>query len=168
MTENKIRKRHVFNWVDLLILLLAVALAGMVILNLVKTDNRAGFGDKVVKLEYVIRIDKISEDLNLQLNTGDSVTEMTSKNKIGVLSSNASLTAYQENIFNEKTNAIEIFTSDNFLTAHLTVSAEAVETEYGYYINGVRIAVGKDYSLRISGLEATGSCVGIEVKEDQQ
>ncbi len=166
MADIRIKKISKFNWIDLLIIILIGALGIMLFLNFLPSDNNAGYGDKKVTVEFTVQIDKLTNDLDLQLKTGDEVTDMHSKEKIGTLSANPMIAPFQENVFNEKSEAIEIINSDTYSTAYLTVIAEAVETEYGYYVNNVRIAVGSDYSLRISGLEATGSCIGIEVKGD--
>ncbi len=167
MADNTIKKRHVFNWVDLLILLLIAALALMVFLSFVPDDSLSGYGGKKVELEFVIQIDKLSNDIELNMNVNDSVTDMESKEKLGVLSESVMVVAYQENVFNENGEAMEIVNSETHSTVYLTVKAEAVETQNGYYVNNVRVAVGKEYSLRIAGLEATGSCISILVGGEQ-
>lgn len=162
--DNTAKRKHRFNWVDLLILILAVGIAVMIVLNFLPDENQIGYGDKTVTVEFTIQIDKLNNDLDIELASGDEVTEMSSKEKIGVLSSNPMIVAYPENVFNENSEAIEIVYSDTYSTVYLTIVAEAVETDYGYYVNNVRIAVGSDYDLRISGLEATGSCISVELR----
>ncbi len=167
MADVKSKKRHRLNWIDFLIFIIILAVGVVIFTDFIPNESTHGLNEKTVRLEYTIQIDKLSSELDLTFSVGQPVSEIKSKEKIGDISVNPLVVAYQENVFNEDGEAIEIVQSDAYRTLQITLIAEAVETQYGYYVNNVRIAVGKDYSLRVAGLEADGTCIGIEVKEGE-
>ena len=160
--ENTNKPKIKFNWIDVLVLILAAALVVMFVLDFLPDENQAVYGDKKVTLELTIQIDKLSNDIEIDLASGDEVLDVVSKKKLGVLASNPMIVPFQENIPSENSGGIEVVYSDIYSSVYLTVVAEADETAYGYFVNGSRIAVGKEYEIRIAGLEAVGACISVQ------
>ena len=170
--ENKTREkspiRHKFNWLDALIIILALCLIVFTVLKLFPdAKDVALVENKQVKIEYTVQIDKLDNGIDLQLVSGDPVINIESKSNIGSLSANSMTYQYQDYVYNEQSGGIEIVNSDNYMTGYLTIVADALDTEYGYYVNGTRIAVESKLNLRISGLEAVGKCISVEVVSEQ-
>ncbi len=156
------------NWMDVLVILLIILAIVALVIRYWPGENGIGFlSGKKVMIEYTVQIDKISNQINLSMRSGDEAVDLDSKESIGTLSSNPMIVAYQENVFNEQSGGIEIVTSENYSTVYLTIVAEAIEHDTGYYVNGVRIAVGAEYNLRLTGIEANGSCISIEFIDSQ-
>lgn len=153
-----------FNWIDVLVLVLSAVLVVMLVLNFLPSENQALYGDKKVTVELTIQIDKLSNDVSVELASGDEVLDVITKGKLGVLASNPMIVPFQENIPNENSGGIEIVYSDTYSSVYLTIVTEADATEYGYFVNNSRIAVGKEYEIRIAGLEAVGTCISVELK----
>jgi hypothetical protein len=153
-----------FNWIDVIVLVLAAALILMFVLDFLPNENKIIYGDKKVTVEITIQIDKLSNDIDIDLASGDEVLDVVSKEKLGVLSSNPMIVPFQENIPNEVSGGIEVVYSDSYSSVYLTIVAEADESEYGYFVNNSRVAVGKEYEIRISGLEAVGTCISVELQ----
>lgn len=152
-----------FNWIDVLVLVLTAALVLMFVLEFLPNENQVIYGDKKVTVEITIQIDKLSNDIDIDLASGDEVLDVVSKEKLGVLASNPMIVPFQENIPNENSGGIEVVYSDSYSSVYLTIVAEADETEYGYFVNNSRVAVGREYEIRISGLEAVGTCISVEL-----
>jgi hypothetical protein len=153
-----------FNWIDVIVLVLAAALILMFVLDFLPNENKIIYVDKKVTVEITIQIDKLSNDIDIDLASGDEVLDVVSKEKLGVLSSNPMIVPFQENIPNEVSGGIEVVYSDSYSSVYLTIVAEADESEYGYFVNNSRVAVGKEYEIRISGLEAVGTCISVELQ----
>jgi hypothetical protein len=153
-----------FNWIDVIVLVLAAALILMFVLDFLPNENKIIYGDKKVTVEITIQIDKLSNDIDIDLASGDEVLAVVSKEKLGVLSSSPMIVPFQENIPNEVSGGIEVVYSDSYSSVYLTIVAEADESEYGYFVNNSRVAVGKEYEIRISGLEAVGTCISVELQ----
>ena len=136
----------------------------MFVLDFLPNENKIIYGDKKVTVEITIQIDKLSNDIDIDLASGDEVLDVVSKEKLGVLSSNPMIVPFQENIPNEVSGGIEVVYSDSYSSVYLTIVAEADESEYGYFVNNSRVAVGKEYEIRISGLEAVGTCISVELQ----
>ena len=160
--SNSVKFR--FNWIDLLVLILIAATVLMFVLDFLPGRNQIVLGDKKVQIEITLQIDKLSNSVEVDLASGDEVLDVLTKEKLGVLATNPMVVPYQENVPNKNSGGIEVVYSENYSSVYLTVTAEADETDYGYFVNNSRIAVGKDYQIRISGLEAVGTCIGIELK----
>ena len=170
--ENKIRERspvrHKFNWLDAFIIVIALGLIVFTVLKLFPDASDVSImEDKKVQIEYTVQIDKLDNGIDLQLVSGNPVVNIESKSNIGQLSANSMTYQYQEYVYNEQSGGIEIVNSENYMTGYLTIVAEAVDTEYGYYVNGTRIAVESILNLRIAGLEAVGKCISVEVIAEQ-
>lgn len=163
------KKKNIrLNWMDLLVFLLIVASVIALVIRYWPGENGINFlSGKKVMIEYTVQIDKVSNQINLSLRSGDEAVDLESKESIGTLASNPMIVAYQETVFNEQSVGIEIVNSENYSTVYLTIVAEAIEHDTGYYVNGVRIAVGAEYSLRLTGIEAKGNCIGIEFIDGQ-
>lgn len=166
--RQKVAWNHRVNWLDIGIAVLAIVLAAFLVVKYFSAGGNRPVADGKVTIEYTVQIDKLDADVSLSLAGGDSVVDMESKVSLGELAANPMITAYQENIYNEQSGGIEIVNSEKYVTVYLTVSAVADESAYGYYVNGVRIAVESMMDIRIAGLEAEGKCIGIEIKSGNQ
>lgn len=160
-------QRHRINWLDIGIVIVLIALAIFLILNYFPSgSSNHTLSDKKVTIEYTVRIDKLPSDLTLSLESGNAIVDIDTKASLGTLAANAMISPYQENVYNEQSGGIEAVNSDKYVTAYVTVIAEATENDYGFYIDNTRIAVEADLNLRIKGLEACGRCIGIEIKSE--
>ena len=162
--RQRVVQKHRINWLDIGVVVIALVLLAFLIMKYFSTGDNKPIADNRVTIEFTVQIDKLDSDVALSLVSGDGVVDMNSKVSIGSLAANPMITAYQENVYNEQSGGIEIVNSEKYVTVYLTVSAEADESEYGYYVNGVRISVESMMALRISGLEAEGKCIGIDIK----
>jgi len=165
--RQKSAQKHRINWLDIGIFVIAIALIVFLIVKYFSGGDviQSASGKEVI-IEYTVQIEKLSTDLTLSLDSGSAVVDMDSKVNLGKLAANAMFSAYQENVYNEQSGGIEVVNSDKYVTAYITIIAEATENDYGFYVNNTRIAVESMLNLRIEGLEAQGKCIGLEVKAE--
>ena len=167
-SDIKEKKKHKFNIVDFLILLLVVAIIGTAIYAVFAwSDIKALWSTSSKEILYVVELRGVDKDLINNVKAADVVIDSVSKNQLGTVQSAKSdpysTLGYTVNTDGEY--AATMITDDSKFNITLTISATAeYEKGIGYTVNGTRIAVGEVLDLRFPQLASTAYCVHISEK----
>lgn len=155
MTSRKIR----FNFIDLLILAVLVAAVLLLLYVFVWSGRGTTTSEtQTATIEYVVEIQKIDESLKNIVEKGQSVEDAVERKQIGVVRE-VSDKPTQEINFNYMTGREEYSEVQDKINFYLTVSADAVETESGFFVNGYEICVGKLVSVILPEFQGYGYCI---------
>ncbi len=154
-------KKKRFSASDLVIILvIAVIIAAVIFLKNNVSSNSSGSGDRVVQIEYAIEFKMVPIDISKKIEAGDSARDPDNKQYIGTVVS-AEETPYSELVYNFNDGAPVLSDNPEYSNLIITLRAEAVHNETGYYINGAKFLVGKQSHFWTKGFASTGYCVGI-------
>ncbi len=152
-------KRRRFNVIDFIIL------AAVVLLILTFLFSKYIFSKKkgdVVKLEYTVIVEGVSEEFLDKVKIGDAVYDSSTNAILGYVKTTdeqSRFAVYEYDSAEEKLVAIEYPDRYNL---KVTVSSDAEYVKsVGYSVNGRRIAVGGALNLRFPNYVASVYCVGI-------
>lgn len=149
-----------FNGVDVLILLALVAVAAAVVLVL---GLMGGSGsDQSVKVEYVVEISPVRDELLGKIRVGDTLIDSAGKYNIGVVKSVESV-PYTEEVLNSGTGEVVAAPYPEHSTLRVTVTADATKSGGYYSIGGFRISAGARVYSRFPDFLGEGYCISLRV-----
>ncbi len=154
-------KKTRFSGSDLVIILvIAVIIAAVIFLRNNISSQGSTSNDKVVEIEYAIEFKMVPAAVIKQIEAGDSARDPDNKQYIGTIVS-AEETPYSELVYNFNDNTPVLSENPEYSNLIITLRAEAVHNDTGYYINGTKFLVGKQSHFWTKGFASTGYCVGI-------
>lgn len=167
-SDIKEKKKHKFNIVDFLILLLVVSIIGTAIYAVFAwSDIKALWATSSKEILYVVELRGIDQDLVDNIKGTDVVIDSVSKNQLGIVQS-ANSDPYSTLGYTVDTDGeykATMITDGSKFNITITISATAeYEKDIGYTVNGTRIAVGEVLDLRFPQLASTAYCVHISEK----
>ena len=166
--DIKEKKKHKFNIVDFLILLLVVAIIGTAVYAVFSwSDIKTLWATSSKEILYVVELRGIDQDLIDNVKGTDIVIDSISKNQLGIVQSATSdpysILGYTVDADGEYTATMITDGSKFNITVTISATAE-YEKGVGYTVNGTRIAVGEVLDLRFPQLASTAYCVHISEK----
>ena len=160
-TRTKGSKEGRFNFVDFFLLLIILAVIAALVVYIVP-----GLSEKLVdrdetEITFTIEFKGVDEDFASNISVGDSVHDSSKNYLLGEVKAVESY-AYTVLIYNEETGAAEMREIAGKKNIIVTVTATAVYTDgEGYSVGGERIAVGREYYIRMSGFGGSAYCIGV-------
>ena len=160
MIKSKVK----FNIIDFLILFLVIAIIGFGVFWL--TPWSQGLKNKMnttVSIQYSLEIQNVDRQFINQISEGNSVIDSISKNELGTV---VAAEAHEHEILSADENSQGIMVEyPNAYDLIITVSSNATyKSGTGYSINGCRIAIGEQMSLRFPGFVCEGYCIALTVQ----
>jgi len=159
MTNRKLR----FNLVDLLILLAAAAAVLFLLYFFVwrGRDTAQLAETQKVNIEYTIEIQKIDPFMKNAVAAGQPVRDAVEQKKIGSVKSVSDLPAQDINFGYREGREVYSLVEDK-INLHITVAAEAIETESSFTVDGYEVCVGKLMSVYLPDFQGYGYCIGMK------
>lgn len=158
--DQRPARRRRFNILDAIIILVFLSAVGLVIAVYSPLDIFGNSGEKT-KITYTVEIQGVDPALAAGIAVGDTV--MNEKGYvIGQVASPVEVDAYSEYYYNSVSGEVEYAEHPDLsnLLIVITLNADS-DQERGFSTNGLRIAVGAEYTLVLPGFEGEGSCISI-------
>jgi len=156
-----IKRKFRFNPIDFLILV--VIAAAVVILVSVFDSNADPAADQTLKtanIEYVIEIKDVDDSIRRSLAAGQKVEDAVNRKDIGILKAFSETTTEAAGFDFE--NNREIYSdAEGRINLTLTVTAQAVETDSAFTVDGCEIRVGKQMSVILPEFQGYGYCISL-------
>ena len=164
--KNVTRKDATFNFIDfLLIVVILLIVAALIYVFLPSSLIKGLFADDTVEIQYTIEIKGIDENFLSNVKENDVVINAVSKSNIGTVTAVDYSTQYTILEYNEASQSGVLSVVPGKYNMVITINASAHYTEgEGYTINGTRIAVGEQISLRFPSFVGKGYCISVPVK----
>lgn len=189
MDENKLKrsapqkKGGRLNVLDIIIILFLVFTAAIAILLTVRSVEDAATSGQKVKISYTVVIEDIDdaiyknvfENANRSDNTysveiGQTVIDGNTGATVGYVAKLPESVPYYEFVLDTDSAGESVAVKKQYSDRHnviITVTADAYYSEgTGYTVDGCRIAVGREFALRIAGFSKSGVCDTLNVIAD--
>ncbi|MCI8331598.1 MAG: DUF4330 domain-containing protein [Clostridiales bacterium] len=167
--KDAMKKKHKFNIVDAMIILIVVALIALVAFVFLFKGSSfitrifGGTGEKV-EIYYAIEVNQIRESLIGNPQAGDAVHDAVRNYDMGTVV--GVLSGDSEYIGGDKNGKAVATKYPGYQSLILIVKAQAVNTGREYSIDGYQIQNGAKVDFDSTHLSATGYCIGLEVVEN--
>jgi len=157
------KKKGRFNLVDLLLVVVALAVAFVVVFVVDPFSiNLFGGEEREITLEYTIRISNVDVAFTDNITVGNEVVDSSVKTSLGYVSSVENDIPYSEPYYDNATDTVSMKEYPGRYDIMVTVTAKAIfEDGFGYTVEGRRIAVGAQMYLMFPDFVGTGSCVSM-------
>jgi len=165
------KKKRGFNFVDFLLIIIALAIIGGVIYLFSPISFLKDLGSQINgTLDYTVEIRNVDVMFIENIKENDVVIDSVSKNTIGTVSAIDHNTKYTELDYRENADGqyegVFLEYPDRYnITVTITADAEFLEGQ-GYSVNNCRVAVGEKMSLRFKDYVCQGYCVYVTPSED--
>lgn len=158
MNKRKIR----FNFIDLLILLVAAA-AVFVLLYVFVLSDRASSTDtqELAVVQYVVEIQNVDERFSETVRKGQPVEDAIRRKPVGTVVG-MEAKPFEKITFDYLTREEVTAAADGRITLYVTIETPVVETDSAFLSNGVAIRVGEQYSLIFPDLYGVGYCTSLK------
>lgn len=113
-----------------------------------------------VSIEYTVEFRKMSNDALGAVKEGDSVRDPDNKRNIGTIVSVQSM-PYATIAYNSSDGTVYMAENPDLSDLMITIRAEALHTDSGYYVNDARFLVGRITNIWSSGFAGSGYCISI-------
>lgn len=113
-----------------------------------------------VNIEYTVEFRKMNNDALGAVKEGDSVRDPDNKRNIGTIVSVQSI-PYATIAYNSGDGTVYMAENPDLSDLMITIRAEAVHTDSGYYVNDARFLVGKVTNIWSTGFAGSGYCISI-------
>lgn len=169
--NNSKKKKSGFNFVDLLLIIIAVAIIGGAVYLFSPISFLKGLSSKVNgTLDYTVEIRNVDVVFIENIKENDIVIDSVSKNTIGkvvAIDHNTKYTEldYRENADGQYEGFLLEYPDRYNISVTITADAEFLAGQ-GYSINNCRVAVGEKMSLRFRDYVCEGYCVYVTPSED--
>ena len=159
------KKSYKFNFLDILLILLAVGVV-FVAINIISPMSfiKKLQSDSTHHIEYTVEFIGVDEDFLDAIKENDNVIDAVSKNSLGTVIVAEYNTHYSELKYDEENKVGKLVDYTDKYNVIVTISAEGnyISGE-GYNINACRIAVGEKMSLRFPDYVGEGYCISFSV-----
>ena len=165
-SDIKEKKKHKFNIVDFLILLLIVAIVGTAIYAVFAwSDIKALWSTSSKEIKYIVELREVDKDFvdNMNIEKNNIVIDSVSKNQLGTVDDISSEPCRPLSYKIENGSPVGDRQDDSSkynITIYISATAE-YEKGVGYTVNGTRIAVGEILQLRFPQFASTAYCTHI-------
>lgn len=171
IANKKKKKKRGFNFVDFLLILIALAIIGGVVYIFSPISFLKDLSSEINgTLYYTIEIKNVDIDFIENIKENDIVIDSVSKNTLGTVSVVDHNTKYTELDYHETDDGqyegVFLEYRDRYnISVTITANANFIEGQ-GYTVNNCRIAVGEKLSLRFRDYVCEGYCVYVTPSED--
>lgn len=163
--EKKSRKVG-FNFLDAVIIAMVLAIVLLVVL--VYSPGRVGgTGGKDTNLIYTVRISGVSADYATAISVGEQISDENGY-YLGTVASDVEVEPYMVYEYVSKADGNGMIVSvkhPDLVNLIVTITAQAELEEDGYYVEGKRIAVEREYTLILPRFESKGVCIAISEEQ---
>ena len=165
--RQKSNRRYKFNFVDLILILLCVAIiAGCAYIFSPNFKFDLFSKKEAVDLQYVVEIQGVDEEFIEKIKENNAVIDSVSKNSMGTVVAVDYSTKYSElsytKIEDEYVGVLVEHPTKYNLIVTITATGEH-EKEAGYSINACRIAVGERLNLKFPDFTCECYCIAIDI-----
>lgn len=156
---KKERKFH-FNWVDVIIILLVIAvLAAVVFLR-----NRSTGETATTPISYEVEFTRVPEAVAEILREGTAVFEATDSTLLGTVSA-VRVEPHTQYWYVDDLGEYRKM-QESLFDVFVSVNADAVITDQSASVSGNPVGIGSELSMKAQGMGATGYVVGLSVDEN--
>ena len=155
-----------FNFLDVIIVIMVLAIV-LLIIFVYSPSRLIGAGGEETALIYTLRISGVSSDYVTSISAGDIITDENGYS-LGIVASDVEAEPYVTYEYIKKPDGNGTIVSvkhPDLVNLFITVSANAELNADGYYVDGMRIAVEKEYRIILPGFEAKGVCIAISEEQ---
>ena len=168
ISTPKLTKGYKFNFIDVILVLLCLAIIGGCVYVFSPKFNFDLFKrSESVQLQYTIEIQGVDEEFIEKIKENNNVLDSVSKSSLGSVVAVDYNTRYSvlDYTINEEGIAEGILVDHpNKYNVIVTISATAeYESGTGYSINGRRIAIGELIDLKFPDYTCQGHCIAISI-----
>ncbi len=158
MDQEKTAKNKKFNFVDVILLIIILAIIGVVVYTSVAPITKQLFSDSF-EVEYVLQIRYVRREFNNRIAEGDRIVETETLKEIGTVTR----AVYSASKFVGTAGDGRTVTSDYPGMYDVTVTVRATaETPSGRYeVNSYPITAGKTIPFRVPDFIGEAVCVSI-------
>jgi len=162
---NKRKGKYRFNIIDILLVVIIIAAVLAIAFLVYSSDKKdAENGNmKNVKIVYTLENKEIDDILRGNIDIGNALYTIDGEAKLGEVV-DVEYSASEYDIVDPESDQKTTSVLPGRLDMHVVMSAEAMVDESGiYYINGVRMNMGKEFDARFPSY--TGKCICISISE---
>ena len=176
-TADKVKKKKkvYFNFIDLILILLIVALIGALVYIFSPVSwIRDLMQDHEKTIQYTVEIQNVDEAYLNLIKENDIVYNAVTKDTIGTVTAVDYNNKYSEYVLVENVDSEDndVSYSGKFVEyddKYNVIITITVTTDYnegeGYSVNSTRIAVGEKLSLNFPDFVGTGYCIGLSAAD---
>lgn len=161
--ENKKTKKISFNFFDIIIVILIVALAAGVCFIKIRSSNDSG---ETKTVEYTIELNDLTTDPSDIIKQGDELTDKIKKNTMGNVKSFEVTHMEKYGIDADGSNVLsevpDLYMAEIVVEAECTESDSDITTTGGY-----KIKVGQSVNILGPGYTGSGYVVGINRSDEE-
>lgn len=159
-TENKRKKR--FNFVDVILLVVIIAIIGSVVYAYISPMTKQLFA-ATYKVTYTMRVPNVRLELKNNIKVGDKIVETETLKEIGTVTNVAS--ASSKFVGTDASGKTVTSPYPDMYDVTITVSANAEMPSGMYAVNSYSITAGKTIPFRVP--DFTGEAVCLSIVEDE-
>lgn len=165
------KKKKGFNFVDILLILIALAIVGGVVYLFSPMSFLKDLTSKINgTLDYTVEIRNVDIMFIENIKENDIVIDSVSKNTLGTVSAIDHNTKYTELDYQESEDGqyegVLLEYPDRYnISVTITANADFVDGQ-GYEVNNCRVAVGEKLTLRFRDFVCEGYCVYVTPSKD--
>ena len=169
ITHNStaVKKKRKFNFIDLLIVFLIVAVVGVAVYAFSPWSQikKLWISNEVV-LDYTVEIRGVDDEFIDLIKSGDSAINSITKSSLGKVTAigevdRSTTLDYSENEDGNVQGILKEDPNKYDITVHIRATAE-YEAGKGYIVNGCRVAVGEELFFRFPQFSCSGFCVALD------
>lgn len=156
-------RKHRFNVFDFILIILVVIVITVTTVKFIRSNpNTISGGDKTAVC--VITTEALPEALKEQIKEGDIIYDTASSQLLGKITSVQSdvYKLYGVNELNGSSIATDV---EGKITLTLTVETSVWLEDGTYNVDGYRLSVGKEMSVRTSSVAVKGECTALTVTD---
>lgn len=160
-TRTKGSKGGRFNFVDFFLLLIILAVIAALVIYIVP-----GLSEKLTvhdekEITFTVEFKGVDEAFASNISVGDAVIDSSKNYMLGTVKAVESY-AYTVLVYNDQAGVAEMREVPEMKNIIVTVSATAIYTDgEGYSVSGERIAVGREYYIRMADFSGSAYCIGV-------
>lgn len=163
--KGKNQKKFRFNFIDFLVILTVLLLCAIAL----SFFSPASVFDKLSKknevtIQYTVELLGVDEDFIEKIKEENTVVDSVSKNSLGKVKAVDASTPHSVLLYDQTSDAGVLSQYPDKYNVLVTIETvcDYAQTE-GYSVNGKRIAVGENMSLRFPDYTGEGYCISISV-----
>ena len=160
------KKPYRFNFIDVLLILLAIAMVFVAINVIAPMPFVKKFqSDKKLTIQYTVELIGVEEAYLNKIKENDKVVDSISKNTLGTVLTVDYNNYHSEFVYDESTGEGKLVEYTDRYDVIVTIVAQGVYNKgEGYSVNTRRIAVGEKMYLRFPNYVGEGYCISFSGK----